>query len=192
MPRRSPNSRLRVATSWSSRRTGSCFPRPCWRCPRYGCINIHASLLPRWRGAAPIQRAILAGDAETGVAIMRMDEGLDTGAILLEKKTPIRRKETAKELTERLAELGADAIVEALARLETLEPFPNHRRHRLRPKITKAEARIDWTRSAIEVDRKVRAFNPHLAPKRVSRARRLKIWRSRAVDGTGKPAAVAV
>jgi len=156
--------------------------------PRHGCINIHASLLPRWRGAAPIQRAILAGDVETGVSIMRMDEGLDTGAVLLERKTPIGNEETAGELTARLAELGADAVVDVLSNLDSLIATPQSAEGiAYAPKIAKTEARIDWARSAAEVDRQVRAFNP--APGAESRlsGETLKIWRSRPVDGNGSP-----
>jgi methionyl-tRNA formyltransferase len=156
--------------------------------PRLGCINIHASLLPRWRGAAPIQRAILAGDPDTGISIMQMDQGLDTGPVLLEKRTPIGADETAGELTERLANLGADAILEVLEKLDSLVARPQPASGATYAgKLAKAEAQIDWTRPAVEVARQVRAFNP--APGAESRlgSEPLKIWRARVVPGAGQP-----
>ena len=139
---------------------GLILPRAVLDAPRLGCLNVHASLLPRWRGAAPIQRAILAGDAETGVGIMQMEAGLDTGPVRLERRTPIGSK-TAGDLTAELAELGAAAMVEVLADPGAYPP-------RAQPdegvthaaKIDKAEARLDFTRSAVEAARQVRAFNP--------------------------------
>jgi methionyl-tRNA formyltransferase len=131
--------------------------------PPAGCLNVHASLLPRWRGAAPVQRAILAGDAETGVSLMLMDEGLDTGPVLLERRHPIVRSDTGGSLLEALARLGAAALLEALDGLTagTLEPRPQAPEGATHaPKVTKAEAQIDWTRDAIDIERQVRAFNP--------------------------------
>ena len=126
-----------------------CFPRPCLRIPTHGCLNIHASLLPRWRGAAPIQRAILAGDPETGVCIMQMAEGLDTGPVLLESRTAIALRETTGQLTERLAALGAGAIVEALQRIQDLQPrAQDDSRATYAHKVRKAESRVDWRRAA--------------------------------------------
>jgi methionyl-tRNA formyltransferase len=140
---------------------GLILPAAVLDAPRLGCINIHASLLPRWRGAAPIQRAILAGDTKTGITIMQMDRGLDTGPMLLTRSTPIGARETAGELTARLAALGAETIVEALARLESLVPQPQPGdAATYAPKIDKAEARIDWTRDAMFLDRLVRAMAP--------------------------------
>lgn len=142
---------------------GLLLPEPVLAIPKHGCLNIHASLLPRWRGAAPIQRAIEAGDAETGVTIMQMDKGLDTGPMLLLRRTPIGEHDTGGTVHDRLAELGAEAIVEALAALEagTLEALPQDNRHATYArKLNKAEARIDWSRPAIELHRQVRAFNP--------------------------------
>jgi methionyl-tRNA formyltransferase len=142
---------------------GLILPQAVLDIPRLGCVNIHASLLPRWRGAAPIQRAVLAGDERTGISIMVMDAGLDTGPELLRREVTIGARETAGELHDRLAPLGASAVVEALE---------GWTRGRLSPqaqssdgvtyaaKISKAEARIDWSRSAIDIDRQVRAFNP--------------------------------
>jgi methionyl-tRNA formyltransferase len=142
---------------------GLILPRPVLDAPRLGCLNIHASLLPRWRGAAPIQRAILAGDAETGITIMRMDEGLDTGPMLLRASLPIGPSTTAGELHDALAELGARLVVEALARLEagdlpeTPQPATGIA---YAAKIAKEEARLEWSRPAAELARAVRGFNP--------------------------------
>jgi methionyl-tRNA formyltransferase len=137
---------------------GLILPKPILEAPEHGCINVHASLLPRWRGAAPIQRAILAGDEVTGVTIMQMEEGLDTGPMLLSMRTGIDRK-TAGELTEELAKLGARALVKWL---ETpLSPTPQSELGiTYAKKIDKAEARINWSTSATQVERQVRAFNP--------------------------------
>ncbi|HLV27841.1 MAG TPA: methionyl-tRNA formyltransferase [Burkholderiaceae bacterium] len=131
--------------------------------PQYGCLNIHASLLPRWRGAAPIQRAIEAGDTQTGVTIMQMDEGLDTGAMLLTRELPITEAHTGAVLHEELAQLGAEAIVEAIARLERGElvprPQPEHG-VTYAAKLDKAEAALDFSQSAESLARRVRAFDP--------------------------------
>jgi methionyl-tRNA formyltransferase len=137
---------------------GLILPRPILEAPKGGCINVHASLLPRWRGAAPIQRAILAGDEVTGVTIMRMEEGLDTGSMFLKRETPIDRK-TAGKLTDELAKLGAQALIEWLARPTPPIPQPDDG-VTYASKIDKAEARIDWTKSAGEIERQVRAFAP--------------------------------
>lgn len=129
--------------------------------PRLGCINIHASLLPRWRGAAPIQRAIQAGDTETGITIMQMDKGLDTGDMLIKLSTPIANTETASSLHDRLAELGSEAILTYLQEHQNLSPekqdgtLANYAK-----KLSKQEAQIDWHTSAIQIDKNVRAFNP--------------------------------
>jgi methionyl-tRNA formyltransferase len=142
---------------------GLLLPLPILAAPRLGCLNIHPSLLPRWRGAAPIQRAILAGDQKTGVTIMQMDEGLDTGAILLRHAVEIGRM-TAGELHDELADLGAAMIVEALKRLEAgtlkAKPQPPKRGVTYARKIDRAEARLDWTKAAAELDRTIRAFTP--------------------------------
>ena len=143
--------------------------------PARGCYNIHASLLPRWRGAAPIQRALLAGDVETGITIMQMDAGLDTGAILLQEKIAIGDADTAQSLHDRLAQLGAHAIVRALRE----NPSPqaqNGASACYAEKITKAEALIDWSRSAIEINRQVRAFNPAPGASTVWNGTTLKLW----------------
>jgi methionyl-tRNA formyltransferase len=142
---------------------GLILPRAALELPRLGCVNIHASLLPRWRGAAPIQRAILAGDAESGVSIMRMDVGLDTGPVFLERKVTISPQDTGGSLHDRLAALGASAVVEVLNQLaEDCAHSAPQREDGVTyaAKIDKAEALIDWARPAIEIERQVRAFNP--------------------------------
>ena len=170
---------------------GLILPPEALSIPRLGCLNIHASLLPRWRGAAPIQRALLAGDARSGVAIMRMDEGLDTGPVLLEKAIDIAPRETGGSLTARLAELGAGAIVEALASLERLGATPQDEASATyAAKVGKAEALIDWGRPAVEIDRQVRAFDP--APGAHARwaGDTLKIWAAEPAGGRGDPGTV--
>ena len=137
---------------------GLILPTPILEAPKAGCINVHASLLPRWRGAAPIQRAILAGDEVSGVTIMQMDEGLDTGPTLLRRELDIRGK-NAGQVTEEMANLGATALVDWLTGPTVPEPQPDDGATYAR-KIDKAEARIDWSRNAEEIEREVRAFNP--------------------------------
>ncbi|MDQ7250617.1 methionyl-tRNA formyltransferase [Dongia sedimenti] len=142
---------------------GLILPQAILDAPRLGCLNIHASLLPRWRGAAPIQRAILAGDETTGISIMRMEAGLDTGPVLLEDRIEIERKETAGELHDRLALIGARAIVEALddyahGRI-TPRPQP-HEGVTYAAKISSGEARLYWDRTAVDLERAIRAFSP--------------------------------
>jgi methionyl-tRNA formyltransferase len=164
---------------------GLILPAAIVRTPRLGCVNIHASLLPRWRGAAPIQRAILAGDTQTGVTIMQMDEGLDTGPILLEQPTAIGARETASQLHDRLALLGAQALLEALDGIaaDALRP-------RVQPsqgatyaaKIRKDEAKIDWAQSAAEIDRKVRAFNAWPIAETTWQGRQLRIWEAAPIE----------
>lgn len=149
--------------------------------PRLGCINIHASLLPRWRGAAPIQRAILAGDSETGITIMQMDAGLDTGAMLTRRALPISETETTGELHDRLARLGGELIVETLRDL----PAPVAQDAALATyaaKITKEEALIDWDESAIEISRRVRAYNPFPGASTTFNGERIKLWRAEIAD----------
>ena len=141
---------------------GQILPITALEIPKFGCLNIHASLLPRWRGAAPIQRAILAGDDETGVAIMQMNEGLDTGDVLLEKKCPISTNDTAESLHDKLATIGAESILEVLKNLDNLTPkMQESDGVTYAQKLSKQEAWIDWTQSAIEIDRMIRAFNPY-------------------------------
>ena len=170
---------------------GLLLPQAVLDAPRHGCLNIHASLLPRWRGAAPIQRAIMAGDAETGVCIMRMEAGLDTGPVLLRKATPICPGDTAGDLHDRLSGMGAAAIVEALDRVPELvvEPQPEGG-VTYATKIDKAEARVDWTRPAEEVDRQIRGLSPFPGAWTTLAGKRLKLLRSRTAPGDGAPGAV--
>jgi methionyl-tRNA formyltransferase len=167
---------------------GLLLPAAILAIPPRGCINIHASLLPRWRGAAPIQRAILAGDRETGVSIMRMEEGLDTGPVIFTVSTMIAARETAGTLTERLADLGAGAIVDALARIDRLEARPQDDSKAVyAPKISKGEALIDWQHSSEEIDRRIRAFNPAPGAEGRIAGSVLKIWAAESCDGAGRP-----
>ena len=139
---------------------GLILPQAVLDAPREGCLNVHGSILPRWRGAAPVQRAILAGDAETGVTIMQMDAGLDTGAMRLVGRTPIDRK-TAGELTDELAAMGADLMVRVLSDLHAFAPEPQPEAGATyAAKIDKSEARLDFLTSAVQVERQIRAFNP--------------------------------
>jgi methionyl-tRNA formyltransferase len=140
---------------------GLILPEPILDAPRHGCLNVHASLLPRWRGAAPIQRAILEGDRETGVTIMQMDEGLDTGAMLMRGAVPIGPETTAGALTNTLARLGARLIVEALDRLDALPTQAQPEAGvTYAKKLTRDEARLDWRAAAARLERQVRAFDP--------------------------------
>lgn len=142
---------------------GLILPQAVLQLPRHGCLNIHASLLPRWRGAAPIQRAILAGDAETGITIMQMDEGLDTGDMLLKKTCPIAADDTAQTMHDKLAGLGAQAILEALQELECGKLVPerqNAQQATYAAKLTKSEAQLNWTMNATQLERAVRGYFP--------------------------------
>jgi len=170
---------------------GLILPQAILDIPPRGCLNIHASLLPRWRGAAPIQRAILAGDAETGVGIMRMEAGLDTGPVLLEKRTAIGSRENASALTARLADLGAGAIVEALAQLDRLAPrSQDEALATYAPKVERSEARIDWTRTSAEIDRRIRAFNPAPGAETLFGGEILKVWEGLPLHAEGLPGSV--
>jgi methionyl-tRNA formyltransferase len=140
---------------------GQILPQSFLDLPRLGCINIHASLLPKWRGAAPIQRALLAGDAETGVALMRIEAGLDTGAVYATAHTPISATDTAQSLHDRLSHLGAELLLEYLPKLETMTPIAqDHTQASYAHKINKIEGFIDWQQNAAQIDRQIRAFNP--------------------------------
>ena len=140
---------------------GLILPQAVLDAPNRGCLNIHASLLPRWRGAAPIHRAIMAGDAETGICIMQMEAGLDTGPVLLRESTPIGATEITGDLHDRLSLMGADLILRALDRLDDLAPETQPDAGvTYAEKIDKAEARIDWTRPAVEIDRQIRGLSP--------------------------------
>ena len=170
---------------------GVILPQAVLDIPRQGCLNIHASLLPRWRGAAPVQRAILAGDDRTGVCIMRMEAGLDTGPVLLRRALPIGDRVTAGELTAHLASLGAEAIVEALHRLGELRPEPQDEAGATyAAKIAKSEARIDWNRPAAELARLVRAFNPSPGAETNVGDLVLKIWTAETAAAAGRPGEV--
>jgi methionyl-tRNA formyltransferase len=172
---------------------GLILPRSVLELPRLGCLNIHASLLPRWRGAAPIHRAIEAGDAETGITIMQMDEGLDTGAMLLARAIPILSGDTTTSLHDRLAVLGGECIVEALARLQRGElvatPQPAEG-VTYAAKIGRAEAAIDWTRPAAEIERAMRAFDPFPGAAASLRDTVVKCWSGKVVPGIGEPGTV--
>lgn len=170
---------------------GLILPPAVLAAPAHGCLNIHASLLPRWRGAAPIHRAIMAGDAESGVCIMQMEAGLDTGPVLLREATPIGAEETTAELHDRLSMMGARLIVNALDNLTDLAPNPQPAEGlTYATKIDKAEARIDWTRPAVEVDRQIRGLSPFPGAWCDVAGERLKLLRSLAVAGAGFPGQV--
>jgi methionyl-tRNA formyltransferase len=167
---------------------GLLLPSAVLAIPPRGCLNIHASLLPRWRGAAPIQRALLAGDRETGVSIMQMNEGLDTGDILLEKPLPIAPDDTAQSLHDKLAVLGGEAIVEALARLDTLAAQPqDEQQASYAAKLTKAEAQLDWTQPAEVLERAVRAYQPFPIAWTTYQDEPLRVWAAAAGIGHGRP-----
>ena len=167
---------------------GLILPKPILEAPRGGCINVHASLLPRWRGAAPIQRAILAGDEISGVTIMRMDEGLDTGPMLLKRELGIGGKNSG-QVTEELAKLGSAALLEWLSNPSPGEPQSDDGAT-YAAKIDKAEARIYWSRTAEEIERKVRAFAPNPGAWFEANGERVKLLDAECVDGSGKPGEV--
>ena len=170
---------------------GLILPQAVLDAPARGCLNIHASLLPRWRGAAPIHRAIMAGDAETGVCIMQMEAGLDTGPVLTREATAIGDAETTGDLHDRLSDIGARLICETLQKLSELAPVPQPDAGvTYASKIDKAEARIDWTRPAIEVDRLIRGLSPFPGAWCDIEGERVKLLRSRLADGSGAPGTV--
>lgn len=170
---------------------GLILPEAVLTIPHLGCLNIHASLLPRWRGAAPIQRVILAGDRETGITIMQMDAGLDTGAVLLKHSIAIAPDDTTQSLHDKLGLLGAQSIVEALELLQQEKLVPvvqDEMQACYAAKIKKTEAEIDWQQSAEQIDRMVRSFNPNPGAYTYFRDIALKIWQVKIVTGdTGKP-----
>ena len=169
---------------------GLILPQPVLDAPRLGCLNIHASLLPRWRGAAPIHRAIMAGDAETGVAIMQMQAGLDTGPVLAEARTPIGPEDTTADLHDRLAEMGAALIRDVMDRLPLpAAPQPSEG-VTYAQKIDKAEARIDWALPAPQVDRQIRGLSPFPGAWCMLGGERIKLLRSRLAAGAGAPGMV--
>ena len=156
--------------------------------PPFGCINIHGSLLPRWRGAAPVERAILAGDALTGVTIMQLDEGLDTGPVLLQRAVEISRGHTGGTLRRELASLGADLLIEALAGLGSgalIAKAQPREGATYAPRIEKSEARIDWKRDALEIECRVRAFNPEPVAETQLAGEQLRIFAARALEPIG-------
>jgi len=174
---------------------GLILPKAVLQLPRYGCLNIHASLLPRWRGAAPIPRTILAGDSETGITIMQMDEGLDTGDMLLRRTCPIAPDDTAQTLHDKLALMGADSILEALRLLQEsglagMSPTGGNSQNRLTPvkqdneavcyaaKLLKSEAQIDWRQDAQQLERAVRAFNPFPVCHADFKGVAIKVWQA--------------
>lgn len=170
---------------------GLILPQTVLDAPAYGCLNIHASLLPRWRGAAPIHRAIMAGDGETGICIMQMEAGLDTGPVLLRRETPIGAEETTGMLHDRLSTLGATAIVDALARLDDLTPL-------IQPdvgvtyatKIDKSEAKVDWTAEATHINMQILGLSPFPGAWTTAGGKRLKLLASRPAQGSGAPGEV--
>lgn len=168
---------------------GLLLPQSVLDIPKYGCINVHASLLPRWRGAAPIQRAVEAGDAESGVCIMQMDAGLDTGPVLVTRRFPLSEEETGGSLHDKLLDIGGPALLEALDQIAAGNCQPA-----IQPeegvsyahKFSKADAAIDWQRPAIEIERTIRAYNPfpvaHCGFEDKGKEQRLRIWQARALD----------
>jgi len=169
---------------------GLILPRPVLEAPRHGCLNIHASLLPRWRGAAPIQRAVMAGDAETGITIMQMDTGLDTGPMLHQVRVPIARKTTG-ELLEELAALGAAAMVQVLADLSAFPPqAQDESQATYAPKIDKAEAKIDWRADAEVIERLVRGLAPFPGAWFMLGGERVKLLLAEPVEASGPPGTV--
>lgn len=168
---------------------GLILPLTCLSIPRLGCINIHGSLLPRWRGAAPIHRAIEAGDTETGITIMQMEEGLDTGPMLMRRAVPIRTSDTTASLHDQLATLGGEMIVETLRQLAaaplmaTIQPEDGVC---YAAKISKEEAAINFEASALEIDRKIRAFNPFPAAHANIDGTTIKFWRAEVANGDSK------
>jgi methionyl-tRNA formyltransferase len=174
---------------------GLILPQPVLAAPRHGCINIHASLLPRWRGAAPIQRALLEGDVQTGISIMQMDAGLDTGALISARAVSIGPRDSAATLTDRLAAVGAEAIVDTLSRLQRdgrVEALPQQEDGAsYARKISRDDAAIDWQASALAIDRQVRALDPVPGAFTVLGGKPIKIWSSEPEAGHfGSPGAV--
>ncbi|WP_300033637.1 methionyl-tRNA formyltransferase [uncultured Roseobacter sp.] len=172
---------------------GLILPQAILDAPARGCLNIHASLLPRWRGAAPIHRAIMAGDAETGVCIMQMEAGLDTGPVLLRRATPIDTEETTAQLHDRLSVMGAELIVAALADPDGLTPVAQPGAGvTYASKIDKAEARIDWTLPAAQVDRQIRGLSPFPGAWTEHNGTRIKVLGARRAQGDGVPGTVLI
>lgn len=174
---------------------GLLLPQAVLDTPRLGCVNIHASLLPRWRGAAPIQRAILAGDRETGITIMQMEAGLDTGPMIHVLRCPIQADDTGGSLHDRLSPLGARALLQALPRIAGGQPDLTAQDDGLSTyarKLSKEEALMDWRRAAVELERQVRAFDPWPVAQTRYGDKVLRVWSARALGGTAEPGRVAV
>lgn len=197
---RTPLRLRKVAAEWEAFRAldldaavvaayGLILPAPMLAAPRLGCLNIHASLLPRWRGAAPIQAAILAGDAQSGVTIMQMDEGLDTGAMILRAAVPITSATTGGTLHDELAELGGRLIVRALAERPAAMPQPAEGAI-YAPKLAREDGRLDWGQSAADLDRRIRAFDPWPGTHTRLGAETLKVLAAMPVEGDGPPGMV--
>ena len=164
---------------------GLILPQAVLDMPKLGCLNVHGSLLPKWRGAAPIQRSIWAGDAETGVTIMQMDKGLDTGAMLLKRALPIESDDTSASLYEKLAEIGPDALIETLDNLTNLSPeVQDSEQASYAEKLSKQEAKIDWNLSAAQLVRNVRAFNPWPVVYFEVGAGPVKVWKAEVAENT--------
>ena len=170
---------------------GLILPKPILDAPKHGCLNIHPSALPRWRGAAPIQRAVMAGDTETQICIMQMEEGLDTGPVLMREDTTIEPHETAAALHDRLAADGARLLVQTLASLDTLAPIPQSEDGvTYAKKIDKAEARIDWTRPATDLRAHIHGLSPFPGAWFDANGERIKVLLSQTEDGSGTPGQV--
>lgn len=170
---------------------GLILPQAVLDAPTRGCLNIHASLLPRWRGAAPIHRAIMAGDAKTGVCIMQMEAGLDTGPVLLRQETPIGTEETTGALHDRLSTLGASAIVDALAQLDDLTPdIQPEDGVTYATKIDKSEAKVDWTAHAPHITKQILGLSPFPGAWTMAGGKRLKLLQARVAEGKGAPGQV--
>jgi len=161
---------------------GRILPASLLYAPKHGCLNVHFSLLPKWRGAAPVNWAVMGGDEVTGVTTMQMDEGLDTGDILLQRETAIDSDETATDLTSRLAEIGADLLSETLRELPRITPRVQDGEASIAPLLTREMGRIEWTREATEIARRVRGLQPSPLAFTTLGGRRLIVWRARVVD----------
>jgi len=174
---------------------GLLLPQAVLDIPKAGCVNVHASLLPRWRGAAPVQRALLAGDPETGVSIMRMEAGLDTGPVLCTRRCPVAPADTTGSLAEKLARLGAELLVHCLDewRHGRIEPQPQDERlATYAAKLSREEAELDWRRPALELERQVRALNPRPVAHTTWQDRALRVWEAEVVTAApGLPGSVA-
>lgn len=168
---------------------GLILPQSMLDAPKCGCLNIHASLLPRWRGAGPIQAAILAGDAQTGVTIMQMDAGLDTGAMLISQSTPITATTTSATLHDQLADIGADLIIRVLADLPKPHPQPAEGAT-YAPKLTRSDGQIDWTKPAEDIGRRIRAFDPWPGTFTALAGSALKVIAAVRAEGSGVPGTV--